>query len=304
MNAKTMQRFVLLSLGMLWAGMASGQEASSSSLSSLLPKLPGWDLTETPRVFSPGSLFEYIDGAAENYLSYGFRELLVGDFKKQGSAASLTVEFYDMGDENRAFGIYSSERYPESRFLDIGGQGYVEEGTLNFFVAGFYVKLLCFDCGDDSEKILGTVAEQVVSKVPTRGELPAVLKLFPSEGLVANSEKFILQNVLGFAFLHHGYLADYNTQGQDFELFILQGTSAQDASDMLRQYLESQRKAGQIPRTISLGYHFKDRYSQNVYIGLAEKLVFGVMRIRDGFEGLGENYLGRLAEAVRRQGAR
>ncbi len=301
MNAKTAKRCVVfLGISFLWVFSASGQEASSSPLLPLLPKPPGWSLSEAPRTFSPGTLFEYIDGAAENYLSYGFRELLVGDFKQDGSTASLTVEVYDMEDETRAFGIYSSERYPESHFLKIGSQGYLEEGTLNFIVAGFYVKLLCFDCGEGAERILRSVAEQVEAKVPAKGQLPPLLGLFPPEGLVANSEKFILQNFLGFGFLHHGYLADYRVQGQEFELFIIQAANDQEARDMLERYLDSQRKAGQIPRPIPLGHQVRDRYSHNICISLSGNLIFGVMRIQDGFENLGKKYLGWLAEGVKK----
>lgn len=300
MSATIMKRRTILVLSLLWGFSAFGQETSPSSLQVLLPKLPGWCLTETPRIFSPGSLFEYINGAAENYLSYGFQELVVGDFKKDESAASLTVEIYDMGEETRAFGIYSSERYPESRFLDIGGQGYLEEGTLNFFVGGYYVKLLCFDCGDEAEAVLKSAAEQVETKASVETEQPPLLRLFPREGLVANSEKFILQNVLGFGFLHHGYLADYRIQGQEFELFVIQGSSSQDAQDMLTQYLESQRKAGQSPQAMSQGYLVRDRYSHNIFLALSGTLILGVMRIPDGNEGLGEKYLQRLVESAAR----
>ncbi len=299
MTTKT-ARYIIVFLGLLflWVGFASSQETANPSLSALLPRLPGWSLSEAPRGFSPGTLFEYINGAAENYLSYGFRELIVGDFKKDGSTASLTVEVYDMGDETRAFGIYSSERYPESPFLDIGTQGYLEEGTLNFIVGGLYVKLLCFDCGEGAEETLRSAAQQLVNKVPEKGQLPPPLSLFPREGLVKNSEKFILQNVLGFGFLHHGYLADYRAQGQEFDLFIIQGTSPQDARDMLDQYLDSQRKGGQPPGKIPLGYQVKDRYSHNIYFALSGNMLLGVMRIQDGFEGLGEKYLDRLIRSV------
>lgn len=300
MSKKTARRVVSLGLSFLWVCSAFGQETSTPHLSALLPKLPGWSLSEAPRVFSPGTLFEYINGAAENYLSYGFHELAVSDFKKDGSTASLTVEIYDMGDETRAFGIYSSERYPESRFLNIGSQGYLEEGTLNFIVGGLYVKLLCFDCGEGAGDILRSVAQQVETKIPVKGQLPLTLSLFPRQGLIDNSEKFVLQNVLGFGFLHHGYLADYRAQGQEFELFIIQGTSPQDAQDMLDQYLDSQRKAGQPPRTTPLGYQVRDRYSHNIYVALSGNMIIGVMRIKDGFEALGEKYLGWLVQSVKK----
>ncbi len=291
MRTETARRVAILGLSFLFVGSIFGQEERGGALSHLLPEPPGWSMSEDPRTFSPGTLFEYIDGAAENYLSYGFQELLVGDFKKAGSAASLTVEIYDMGEGTRAFGIYSSERYPESRFLDIGVQGYMEEGTLNFFVDRYYVKLLCFDCGEDGESVLRSTAGQVDKRVAAKGELPPLLRTFPREGLVANSEKFILQNVLGYGFLHHGYLADYRVENEEFELFIIEGTNSEDAKEMLDRYLESQRQAGQPVGSLPQGYRIRDRYSLNIFLALSGDLILGVMRIKDGREELGKRYL-------------
>jgi len=93
-------------------------------------------------------------------------------------------------------------------------------------------------------------------------------------------------------------LADYRAQGQEFDLFIIQGTSPQDARDMLDQYLDSQRKAGQLPKKTPLGYQVKDRYSHNIYVALSGDMLLGVMRVEDGFEGLGEKYLGWLVQSV------
>jgi len=49
------------------------------------------------RTFRPDNLFEYINGAAEAYLSYDFKGLIVADFGADASKATLTVEIYDMG---------------------------------------------------------------------------------------------------------------------------------------------------------------------------------------------------------------
>jgi len=283
--------------------LAPGQEASTSSLQSLLPQISEWALTEAPSAYLPGTLFEYIDGAAENYLSYGFLGLVVGNYKAEKSGATLTVEIYDMGDEVRAFGVYSSERYPESHFFKVGSQGYWEEGTLNFIVGNYYVKLLCFDCGESAETSLTNIGREIETKVPNRGKLPPLLGLFPPEGLIANSEKFILQNVLGYGFLHHGYLASYRAQEQEFDLFLIQGKNAQEAQNMMSQYLNSQKESGQIPQLIDLGFHVRDRYSDNIFLAQSGNLIVGVMRIKDGFEHMGRRYLGLLVQAAKGEAA-
>jgi hypothetical protein len=298
-QARRARPALLLSVYFFFVSLALGQDASESSLRSLLPGLPAWTLTEAPSVYLPGTLFEYIDGAAENYLSYGFRELVVGNYKEEKSAATLTVEIYDMGDEVRAFGVYSSERYPESHFFKVGSQGYWEEGALNFIAGSYYVKLLCFDCGGGAEPTLVSIARDIEKKVPNNSKLPPRLGLFPRDGLIANSEKFILQNVLGYGFLHHGYLASYRVQDQEFDLFIIQGTDTQDAQNMVTQYLNIQRESSQTAQPTNLGFHVRDRYANNIYFTQSGNLILGVMRIKDGFEEMGKKYLGLLVQAAK-----
>jgi len=50
-----------------------------------------------------------------------------------------------MGDDKNGFGIYSLERYPDSHFISIGTQGYLEQGTLIFLAGRYYAKLMSFE---------------------------------------------------------------------------------------------------------------------------------------------------------------
>jgi hypothetical protein len=277
-----------------------GQEAERSPLRPLLPRISGWAFSEPPRTFLPPALFEYIDGAAENYLSYAFQELIVADYKQTESPAVLTLEIYEMGSDRNAFGIYSSERFPESRFLPLGNEAYYEDGTLNFIVGSKYVKLLCFDCGAGDDTVLRQFAGEVEVKVKEKGRLPELLQVFPREGLVAHSEKFILHNVLGFAFLHDGFIAGYKVQDQEFDLFIIEAQDEREAEDMLTRYLDIQKKSNQAPETIPGGFRFKDRYAKNVYLTRTGNLVLGVMRIEDGFKETGLRYSKALFDRAKR----
>lgn len=291
---------VIFGLLFLLATAAVGQEAERSSLYALLPQVAGWAFAEPPRTYLPPTLFEYIDGAAENYLSYAFQELIVADYKQGASPATLTLEVYEMGSDRNTFGIYSSERFPESRFLPIGNEAYYENGTLNFVVGSKYVKLLCFDCGAGDETVLRQFAGAVEVKVKEKGQLPRLLQVFPRDGLVAHSEKFILHNVLGFAFLHDGFIAGYKVQEQEFELFIIEAQDEREAGDMLRRYLDIQNKNDQMPEVIPSGVRLRDRYAKNVYLARAGNLVLGVMRIEDGFEETGLRYLQALLSRIER----
>lgn len=273
------------------------EKKDASSLLSLLPEVESWRLSEAAKSYAPQTLFEYIDGAADIYLAYDFKELAVGQYKKGNKNQSLTLEIYDMGDEKNAFGIYSSERFIDNRFISIGNQGYLEEGNLNFIVGKYYAKLLCFDCGEESAEILKLFSQKVAERIKDKGHLPQLLGFFPKEGLVQNSEKFILRDFLGYSFLHDGYTASYQLKELDFDCFLAEGKNEEDTQKMLAEYLKTRNKAE--VQEIAKGYRLKDRYYHNIYLARVKNYLCGVMKIKDGLEEIGERYLGMLVEGLK-----
>jgi hypothetical protein len=274
------------------------EEEDVSSLHFLLPDVVTWKIPEAPQDYFPEILFEYINGAAEIYLSYGFKELTVGQYEKGDSNASLIIEIYDMGNEINSFGIYSAERFPDSQFISFGNQGYLEEETLNFIVGKYYVKLLCFDSGEDSADFLKRFSQEVVKRVKDKGTLPPALAFFPKQGLVRNSEKFILRNFMGYSFLHSGYLANYKHEDLEFDCFLIEGENAGDAQNMLKKYLE--KKGKQSVEEISAGFRIKDRYYHNIYLARVENYLCGVMKIKDESQEVGDKYFGMLIESLKK----
>ncbi len=268
------------------------------SLRSLLPEVAPWKLSEAPQTYLPETLYEYIDGAAEIYLSYDFLGLIVAQYKKAGSGASLTVEIYNMGNEKNSFGIYSAERFPESRFVSIGTQGYLEEGSLNFLAGKYYIKLLCFDCGSESGDRLKLFAQEVTKRIKAKPGFPSLLQSLPREGLILNSEKYISRNFLGYSFLHSGYTADYKLDGLDFECFLIEGENEQDAQNMLEQYLKARSRED--VQQIGGAYRIKDRYYHNIYLSRIGNCLCGITKIKDGFESVGQKYLKMMADSLKK----
>ncbi len=299
-----------LSLILFWlsmAGFASGGPAEKGSqrtgdpaLLAQIPAIDGWTATEKPRSFFPDTLYEYIDGAAESYIGYDFRELAVAEFARTGTTASLTLEIYDMGSGLDAFGIYSAERFPDNGTVDIGTHGYIEGEALNFIAGTDYVKLLCFNGGDATASILETVARKVAAAAGTKGAIPAAFSVFPKEGLVPNSEKYIRRNVMGFDFLNDGYLVSYKAEGAEFEGFVIEPGPGQAPAALMTRLLEFFAGDGQSIETLTSGRHIRNKYARNMYLGIAGGRLCGINRVPDGFEKTGEAWFGRLAEAVRK----
>lgn len=269
---------------------ARSQEASDSKLTVLLPDVENWEKSDDIQSYYPENLFEYINGAAEIYLSYEFKELLVVQFDHENSEANISIEIYDMGEQENSFGIYSVERYPDNQFVPVGIQGYTEEGILNFLIGDYYIKLFCFGCSGDTADGLMKFAKGIAAKVEKKGSLPPLLGVFPQEGKIAHSEKFILRNFLGYGFLHDGYLVNYKTDDFEFDCFLIKGRDEEDAKKMLNQYLQSNADS---PEDQGVGKVIKieDRYYKNIFLLRLDKYICGVMKIEDGSEALGQRYL-------------
>jgi len=282
---------------LLLPAAAKAEEQARTALDSLLPEIPDWKQTEKAHNYYPETLYEYINGAAEIYLAYDFRELVVSQYQKEQAGMDVSAEIYDMGSGKNAFGIYSAERFTENNFVEVGLQGYLEEGTLNFLVDRYYVKLLCFDCKDQSEEVLRKFSAEIVDRAGNKGAFPPLVLKFPETGMVPNSEKYILRNFLGYSFLQNGYSADYALENLEFGCFFIEGKSPKEARGMLDKYIGA-KGSGRVSET-DLGYHVRDRYYHNIYLARSGSVICGVMKIKDGFEETGEKYLKALLDNLK-----
>jgi hypothetical protein len=210
---------------------------------------------------------------------------------------NVAVEIYNMGSGKNAFGIYSAERFSDNTFVDLGLQGYIEEGTLNFLVGQYYVKLLCFDCEGESAEVLKLFSHEIVNKVGGKGSFPLLVQKFPKEGLIPNTEKYILRNFMGYSFLRNGYSANYKKGDLEFDCFFIEGKTQEDAQEMVGKYLEAKGKEN-VTKEDSW-YHIKDRYYHNIYLSKVGSTICGVIKIKDGHEKIGKEYVKILVESLK-----
>ena len=82
------------------------------------PDLAGYKIETNYPVFAPENLWDFINGAADTYLAYGFIDLHVAEYKKGKNVIKL--EIYHHSNSTMTFGIYSSERSSSFSFVDLG----------------------------------------------------------------------------------------------------------------------------------------------------------------------------------------
>lgn len=269
---------------------------SSDWKTFIFPEVAGWKRSVEIQTFSPKTLYEYIDGAADLYLMYDFEELKVAEYQNE-KKASVTVDVYFHKTPIHAFGIYSQERLPNANFINVGAQGYIENNVLNFLTGPYYVKISSYNTGAEDQEILLTFAKKVAESLGEKGSLPSVLSSFPEEGKKRNSEKFITKNFLGYSFLHSAFIADYEVSQKKFNLFVIEGVNQKDCRDMVQKYLQ---QTGNTKKNIveSL-YTISDPYHGEIEFYWKGKFIWGALNLTDA--SLRSKYLKLFEIALEKQ---
>lgn len=268
-----------------------GFPAYAQKTTGLFADIPGWRKSEYIQYFTPPNLYDYINGAAELYLNYDFRELFVSEYSNNNHS-SFRVEIYLHETPLAAYGIYSQERPLKGNYLQIGTQGYIELPILNFITGNRYVKIYSYDT--DNENTILALAGEVAAGLGGYTPLPAVLSCFPSANKIENSERFVNWYFLGYEFLHSGFIVDYVTGGNSFQLFIIQGSDSGDCLDMLSSYfLLCQMSGSELFENHCI---VTDPYHGKIELRWDSKYIWGTIKLDD--EDLGSAYLLQIKQGI------
>ncbi len=147
----------------------------------LPPSLAGWRLSG-PEFYNRKTLFQYIDGAAEVYLAYGFEQLAA--FKLESpNGGWIVADIFRMSSPEEAFGIFSFER--EGPDVGVGNQSEYSPGLLRFWQANYFVAVSAHPPQKAAElkDAAFEVAQAISSKLPRGGQPPLLARLLPQQSL-------------------------------------------------------------------------------------------------------------------------
>jgi hypothetical protein len=231
-----------------------------------IPDLPGYKKLSNYPVFTRDNLWDFIDGAAENYLSYGFEELKVTEYGKGKN--TIKLEIYRHRDNTEAYGIYSSEKSSSFHFLKIGTQGYKADASLNFFKGRYYVKIRTNSRSDKTIQMLEALALRVADALPGEAVMPKTLLDFPEKDRKTNEETYINEAVLGHEFLKGAFKAIYEISDLSFSVYIIDNKNTDDRQKAVNAYLA---KGGLDPdNSVNGKYVFSDGYNGDIFLSWKE----------------------------------
>jgi hypothetical protein len=253
----------------------------------LFPEIKGWKFIQNERVYVPSDLWDFIDGAADTYLSYNFIDLHLADYNND-AGINVRVELYRHSTFDNTFGIYTTERSPDYHFINIGSQGYLEEGALNFLCGYYYIKVTTGNQGDDAQNSLVEIAGNVEKYLKQENNWPDIFQIFPPEPM-PYSEHYVAENFLGFEFLHSAFIADYNKDGEDFQVFIIRTDKPEEVREMLGKYLKFAKQDDEVSDGL---FKIHDPYNGDVDVILKGNTMGGIIGCED--ESTLQEYLALL----------
>jgi hypothetical protein len=183
---------------------------------------PSVGSVEPPRS-SGDNLYMEIDGEAELFLQYEFREMtsaIVARDKDKGR--SYRVERFRHSDPREAFGVYSQHRFPDQETVRLdSSEAILSEMSLDSFRGSYFIRIRATGGGSGSREELLALGRAVLGNLPGKGDPPAETLAFRIPGVVPGTIVYQKRAILGDERLSPGFEAKLDAGGVQGTLLVI-----------------------------------------------------------------------------------
>jgi hypothetical protein len=175
------------------------------TLNSSLPvEIQGWSVKNNGIYFTRETIFEYMNGAGEVYLSYDFKKLLVKEYIKE-AAPEIVVEIYYMSSSQDAFGIFTHDT--DGEMIELAQGAIYAMGLLRLWKDRFFVRIQAEKETGLVKSVILQLGELINNAIPGEGKKPVLLSCLPGKGLLNQETRYFHKEL---SLRTHYYLADTN----------------------------------------------------------------------------------------------
>jgi hypothetical protein len=248
-------------------------------------ELQEWEPAGTPQHVIGDDLFLLINGGAEIYHEYGFKQAITQGYKHKNQPSSgFNLEIYEMQNPAAAYGVYTFKTGDSAKPINVGNEGLLEDYYINFWKGNFVVTVIGFDSKKETLAGIIQAAKIVTAKIKETGQKPKLLRLLPKgdkyrlkpngitylKGNLAlfNQYEFDSKDIFG---LKEGVVGNYG----DFRLFIFQ---YKDALECQKWFAHAKKYLGNNPyyKDFSIkeaSFSFNDNKNTSFYIQLHKQYI-------------------------------
>lgn len=230
--------------------MIMNPENNLNMVEYLPNEINNWEKTGGDLVYTPATLYQYINGGAELFISYDFKKMWVRKYARpENPEITINVDVFDMSSSANAFGVFSQgcENYEH----DIGQGSQYSSGLLTFWKGHYYISVLAYPETEEKKDTILRIGRHIAGAIKEEGQLPAVISLLPNQGLVKesiryfrhyiwlNSHYFISnENILHIDKDTEVVLAKYSHENVKYFLLILLYTGERSAKAAYKSFLK------------------------------------------------------------------
>ena len=216
--------------------------------------VPGWTAHGAARSFDPETLFDYMNGNSEGYFAYGF-VLMKGVTCVNAAGDQFILDVSEMGDPDRAWGIFVANRDQRSPVEPIGSAGQLLPRRATFAKGRYYVEIAASP-DKDHRLALRPFVKALVALVPGEERAPDAVSWFPREGLEPDSVRMVPESVLGLRFLKSGFMAQYAAG----RAFVVPEASPEAAAATMEKLRARSTGAVPVPALADEAFSAQDQY--------------------------------------------
>lgn len=210
--------------------------------------LQGWAPKDKPQLYKGDDLFLYIDGGAEIFHEYGFRQVITQDYANP-AGKTMTLDIFEMATSECAYGMYSFKIGAKGKSLPIGQDASLEDYYLHFWKGRCLVTITGPDGGPDSLSGIERIGRSVDARISLEGPRPALPGILPKTWSGTGRTVYVrgllgLQNIFTFfardVFLFkEGVASDHGL----LKVFVLRYSDAEEGRKRFAAVKEAFRKA-------------------------------------------------------------
>jgi len=226
-------------------GYAGEREKVRLEISALVD-INGWKWDGKKTRYNPRTLFDYINGAAELYLAYGFQNLDVRRLEKPGQPP-IIVEVYEMESPEDAYGVFSFERQDEE--VGIGQGSELGGGLLRFWKGKYFIAIYAEGEGAGVEPAIINCAKIVSQSIYRTAPEPKLIQYLPpgfieksicylKNHVLLNQRFFVAhKNILHLDRRTEAVLAQYMRHKQKIHLLLIRYPSPREAEEAFKSFV-------------------------------------------------------------------
>ncbi|MBU1701268.1 MAG: hypothetical protein KJ970_11605 [Candidatus Eisenbacteria bacterium] len=148
----------------------------------------GWVRSGEPMHFVGLNLFDHIDGGAELFHEFGFKELIVQEYVK--GEEEIDLEVYQMDGPAPALGLYLMKCGRETPTEGLSVRHSANKYQFTIVKNASYIQVNSFSGDTTLIPVMVALSKQVLESIP-EGEPVTLFELLPSENLIDGSARLI-----------------------------------------------------------------------------------------------------------------